>query len=36
MAKTIQEKLLQTPTAICQSAKDEHNHSKITVKITVK
>ena len=33
MAKTIQEKLLQNPTAICLSAKEEHNHSKLAVKI---
>ena len=34
MAKTNKVKLLQTPTAICQSAKEEHTHSKITVKKT--
>ena len=35
IAKTIQEKLLQTPTAICQSAKEKHKHrQKKTVKMT--
>ena len=34
MAKTIQEKLLQTPIAICQSSKEEHNHIKLTPKMT--
>ena len=33
MAETILEKLLQTPTVICLSAKEEHNHSKLAVKI---
>ena len=34
MAKTIQEKLLKTLTVICQSAKEEHNHSDLKYKVT--
>ena len=33
MVKTNQEKLLQTPTVIFLSAKEEHNHNKLAVKI---
>ena len=33
MANTFQEKLLQTPTVNCLSAKEEHNHVKLAAKI---